>query len=192
MKDGGHSIQSCRDPAAGTFGYLASQGANQRLNRGPANVCSRWAGEDGIQRCLLRLVHGKGNRAFLVPQPLRNDSTFRYRESLKQPSEDRQDRKCCTLTTGRRTGRSLPEARETGSTGGGKSELRRAVCRITSGTRASRLVDGQCHRKETASATPLPHGRGPPWRRKTQVGPACRECLPLRQLQRRGKGEMVR
>jgi len=97
-----------------------------------------------------------------------------------------------TLTTGRRTGRSLPEARETGTTGGGKSELRRAVCRITSGTRASRLVDGQCHRKETASATPLPNGRGPPWKRNTRVGPACRVRSPLRQLQRRGKGEMVR
>jgi hypothetical protein len=38
--------------------------------------------------------------------------------------------------------------------GGGKSELRRAVCRITSGTWASRPMDGQCHRKDTASATP--------------------------------------
>ena len=36
------------------------------------------------------------------------------------------------------------------SKGGGKSELRRAVCRITSGMRASRRVDGQCNRKETA------------------------------------------
>ena len=33
---------------------------------------------------------------------------------------------------------------------GGKSELRRAVCRITSGIPASRLEDGQCHRKHTA------------------------------------------
>src|SRR6266568_5613142 len=38
--------------------------------------------------------------------------------------------------------------------GGGKSELRRAVCRITSGTWASKPMDGQCHRKDTASATP--------------------------------------
>ena len=45
--------------------------------------------------------------------------------------------------------------------GGGKSELRRAVCRITSGMRASRPVDGQCHRKHTASATPhRDHVRG--------------------------------
>jgi len=43
--------------------------------------------------------------------------------------------------------------------GGGKSELRRAVCRITSGTRASRPVDGQCHRKDTASANPPSGGR---------------------------------
>jgi len=33
---------------------------------------------------------------------------------------------------------------------GGKSELRRAVCRITSGIPASKLEDGQCHRKHTA------------------------------------------
>jgi hypothetical protein len=37
-----------------------------------------------------------------------------------------------------------------GLTRGGKSELRRAVCRITSGIPASRLEDGQCHRKHTA------------------------------------------
>ncbi len=36
--------------------------------------------------------------------------------------------------------------------GGGKSELRRAVCRITSGTGASRRRDGQCHREDTATA----------------------------------------
>ncbi len=34
--------------------------------------------------------------------------------------------------------------------GGGKSELRRVVCRITSGTLASRPVDGKCHREYTA------------------------------------------
>ena len=34
--------------------------------------------------------------------------------------------------------------------GGGKSELRRAVCRITSGTDASRHLDGQCNREDTA------------------------------------------
>src|SRR5208283_5482953 len=57
------------------------------------------------------------------------------------------------LSTGRRTGRSLPEIlAQAGIAGRGKSELQRAVCRITSGTRASRLVDGQCHRKHTASA----------------------------------------
>src|SRR5579875_1208308 len=36
--------------------------------------------------------------------------------------------------------------------GRGKSELRRAVCRITSGIQASRPEDGQCHRKHTACA----------------------------------------
>jgi len=35
--------------------------------------------------------------------------------------------------------------------GGGKSELRRAVCRITSGIPVSKLEDGQCNRKQTAS-----------------------------------------
>ena len=34
--------------------------------------------------------------------------------------------------------------------GGGKSELRRAVCRITSGIQASRPGDGKCHREDTA------------------------------------------
>src|SRR6476620_11464990 len=33
---------------------------------------------------------------------------------------------------------------------GGKSELRRAVCRITSGKPGSSPVDGKCHRKHTA------------------------------------------
>jgi hypothetical protein len=33
---------------------------------------------------------------------------------------------------------------------GGKSELQRAVCRITSGRLASRSADGKCHRKYTA------------------------------------------
>jgi hypothetical protein len=36
------------------------------------------------------------------------------------------------------------------SAGGGKSELRRAVCRITSGTEVSRPLDGQCNREHTA------------------------------------------
>jgi hypothetical protein len=59
------------------------------------------------------------------------------------------------LPTGRRTGRSLPEGvAQANPTGGGKSELRRAVCRRTSGTWASNPADGQCDRKDTASATP--------------------------------------
>src|SRR5436305_15128550 len=50
---------------------------------------------------------------------------------------------------GSRTGRPLPA-----SSGArrGKSELRRAVCRITSGTSGSSLMDGECHRKHTATA----------------------------------------
>ena len=67
------------------------------------------------------------------------------------------------------------------SDGGGKSELRRAVCRITSGMWASRPADGQCHRKDTASANPPSGGR---------PGMACglvRNAAP-----RSGKGEMVR
>src|SRR5271155_2412830 len=35
--------------------------------------------------------------------------------------------------------------------GGGKSELRRAVCRITSGTDGSSHLDGKCNRERTAS-----------------------------------------
>ena len=50
---------------------------------------------------------------------------------------------------GSRTGRSLPASSDAGR---GKSELRRAVCRITSGTPGSSPVDGKCHRKHTASA----------------------------------------
>ena len=108
------------------------------------------------------------------------------------------NRNCGKLTTGRGTGRSLPEVfAQSRAAGGGKSELRRAVCRITSGTWALKPMDGQCHRKDTASATPLSRpflgpGRGPPWKRKTRVGPVCRVRSPLRKLQRRGKGEMVR
>src|SRR5260370_33788862 len=34
---------------------------------------------------------------------------------------------------------------------GGKSELRRAVCRITSGRTGSSSFDGKCHREHTAS-----------------------------------------
>jgi len=36
--------------------------------------------------------------------------------------------------------------------GRGKSELRRAVCRITTGQAASKLLDGKCHREHTAAA----------------------------------------
>src|SRR6476660_108083 len=35
----------------------------------------------------------------------------------------------------------------------GKSELRRAVCRITSGRVALRPFDGKCHREDTATAS---------------------------------------
>ena len=38
------------------------------------------------------------------------------------------------------------------SAGRGKSELRRAVCRITSGTEALKLRDGKCHREYTAAS----------------------------------------
>jgi hypothetical protein len=50
---------------------------------------------------------------------------------------------------GSRTGRSLASSSEDA---GGKSELRRAVCRITSGTAGSSRLDGKCHRKHTARA----------------------------------------
>ena len=53
---------------------------------------------------------------------------------------------------GSRTGRSLLKDR-------GKSELRRAVCRITSGRALALLwagsFDGKCHRKHTARAARL-------------------------------------
>jgi len=43
--------------------------------------------------------------------------------------------------------------------GRGKSELRRAVCRITSGIWASRLKDGKCHREDTAAGF-IARGKG--------------------------------
>jgi len=45
------------------------------------------------------------------------------------------------------TGRSLSASSDAGR---GKSELRRAVCRITSGRAGSSPFDGKCHRKYTA------------------------------------------
>ena len=45
------------------------------------------------------------------------------------------------------TGRSLPASSDAGR---GKSELRIAVCRITSGRPGSSPSDGKCHRKHTA------------------------------------------
>jgi hypothetical protein len=59
--------------------------------------------------------------------------------------------------------------------GRGKSGLRRAVCRITSGTWASKPRDGQCHRKQTAR-TP----RGVRVRVKR-----CGKSAPLRRQRRR-------
>ena len=46
-----------------------------------------------------------------------------------------------------RTGRPLASSPDDA---GGKSELRRAVCRITSGRMGSSPFDGECHRKHTA------------------------------------------
>jgi hypothetical protein len=49
------------------------------------------------------------------------------------------------------TGRSLAASSDAGR---GKSELRRAVCRITSGRPGSSPSDGKCHRKYTAPVFP--------------------------------------
>ena len=55
----------------------------------------------------------------------------------------------------------IAAARAQASSGGGKSELRRAVCRITSGTAASRRLDGQCNREDTAlRSRKRPKGKG--------------------------------
>ncbi len=51
----------------------------------------------------------------------------------------------------------LPRRKVSG--GGGKSELRRAVCRITSGTEASKPLDGQCNREHTAKPFAQADGR---------------------------------
>jgi len=67
---------------------------------------------------------------------------------------------------------------------GGKSELRRAVCRITSGRACSSTFDGKCHRKHTAplgevrvkrcgkSAPPAQQctGHGKPHTEQDQIG----------------------
>src|SRR5208282_5091739 len=88
-----------------------------------------------------------------------------------------------TLNTGRRTGRSLPEIpAQAGVAGRGKSELRRAVCRITSGTRASRPVDGKCHREHTAIA----------WSRLLERHPGISRDLVQKSAPCNGKGEKVR
>jgi hypothetical protein len=86
----------------------------------------------------LRLVHGKGNLAFPVPERRKDDSTFRYRLigfNVSHPCDKnrnvarmgypafgahnpRKNRKWDTLDAGRRTGRSLPEGvRKRGSSG---------------------------------------------------------------------------
>src|SRR5512140_3725564 len=72
--------------------------------------------------------------------------------SLRQPEAGSRLRRFASnimVPVGSRTGRSLPV-----SSGArrGKSELRRAVCRIKSGTSDSSLLDGKCHRKHTALA----------------------------------------
>jgi len=168
MKDGGHTVQSCRNSANCPFRYLAAQGANQRFNRRPAYVRLGRANEDGVQRGLLRFVHRERSGTFLVPSPLNYDSTFRYHSMCGDSGSWRRtpgNCNCARLNLGRRTGRSLPEC-ASARFGGGKSELRRAVCRITSGMWVSRPTDGQCHRKDTASATPprfFRIGRGRPW-----------------------------
>ena len=74
---------------------------------------------------------------------------------------------------------------------GGKSELRRAVCRITSGTADSSPLDGKCHRKHTAgrqrrvrvkrcgkSAPPRQRwrGQGKPHTEQDQIGRKSRRC----------------
>jgi hypothetical protein len=90
------------------------------------------------------------------------------------------------LSTGRRTGRSLPEIlAQAGVAGRGKSELRRAVCRITSGTRASKPADGECHRKYTAPVTP-------PASFRSGGLPGTPNGLVQRAAPRSGKGEKVR
>jgi hypothetical protein len=60
VKDGRYTVQSSRNPTAGALAYFASQRSDQRLNRGPADICLRGSLENGIQRSLLRFVHRKG------------------------------------------------------------------------------------------------------------------------------------
>jgi len=59
--------------------------------------------------------------------------------------------RCRSANTDRSTSVGLlRRAGQAAQAGRGKSELHRAVCRITSGGRPSRAVYGKCHRKYTA------------------------------------------
>jgi hypothetical protein len=64
MKDGGHSVQSGCNPAPSSLGNFASRGTNQRFNRRPAYIRSRWTEKNAVERVLLRLIHGKETGPF--------------------------------------------------------------------------------------------------------------------------------
>src|SRR5437762_7633515 len=86
---------------------------------------------------------------------LRHECSRGYSRSRAQPALQIIKLAGYNQQVGSRTGRSLLGLSRVA--GGGKSELRRAVCRITSGRLGSSPADGQCHRKYTA---PLRQGKG--------------------------------
>jgi len=67
MQDGRDSVQPNRNPASSALAHFATEGSDQRLNRGPANTRSGWPGKESIQRGLLRFVHGQGMVAHPFP-----------------------------------------------------------------------------------------------------------------------------
>ncbi len=176
------------------------------LQKGPFDGKARSRANDCVDGAL------RANRCWIVVDPLLNLSGRKNREAVEASANlafkqlrsipkgmlmrraEVRDRAEGELHTANVIRGKLEEARELGGRcwfrrkgeiGGGKSELRRAVCRITSGIQVSRPEDGQCHREDTASATPVG---------SFASGQGLRKGLQVRLdgQSRRGKGEKVR
>src|SRR5215475_5367920 len=120
--------------------------------------------------------------------------------SLEQGTGSEMEGRIYNLFVGSWTGRSLPVL---SGAGRGKSELRRAVCRITSGRMGSSPFDGKCHRKHTAAASLYRLCKDACHWRDLFARKYCGRFTPHAQIldwlrmtkpeqRRRGKGEKVR
>jgi hypothetical protein len=85
------------------------------------------------------------------PPPGRRGSAIRMVSAIWPKPEAENRKPGYNDPVGSWTGRSLAASSDAGR---GKSELRRAVCRITSGRPGSSPSDGKCHRKYTAPVFP--------------------------------------